>query len=128
MVPCRVCGKEVITGWICGIVPSHDTFKLGLCPEHDTPRNRERVEAEWERLLGQEMRRYFATRPKPETTPSTFELHLYFLDGGLTTVACRAWEVVEAKDLLVLTRDGQVDFYPLRHIRRFEAVEIPGER
>lgn len=125
MVRCEVCGKEVFTGWICGVVPANDTHKLGLCPEHDTPEHREEVQQKWERLLQDKLRRTLAqerheTRSKE---PQSLEVVIHFLGGGVQGVSCKAYDVNQEGDLLVLKEDGALEFYPLQHIRRFVVKE-----
>lgn len=124
MVRCEVCGKEVLAGWICGVVPAHDSDKLGLCPEHDTPERRRAVQKKWERLLHEKLERVLVLeREESDRIQDSFEVTIHYLGGGVQVVPCRAYDVNQEGDLLVLKDDGVLDFYPLQHIRRFEVKE-----
>ncbi len=120
MVRCEVCGKEVIEGWICGMLPSSEKFKLGLCPQHDTPRNRERVEQHWQQLMQEEISKTTVRREAESKGPETFVVKIHFVDGGIKTLECKNYTINDGKDLLVVQDDGGADFYPLQHIRHFE--------
>jgi hypothetical protein len=128
MVTCHVCKKEVIAGWICGVIPAHDKYKLGLCPAHDTPSNRALVEKEWDQLLQGELVTAFspeiAARRSQTAPPVAYEVRIVFLDGGVKVLRCNRFEVTSDKDLLLLDRDGRSVFYPLQHIRSFETREV----
>jgi hypothetical protein len=124
MVSCHVCGQEVISGWICGVIPAHDRYKLGLCPEHDTPENRAVVESEWDELLQGELAAAMTERRAQAESPVAHEVRILFLDGGIKIVRCQRFEITGDKDLLLLEGDGKAIFYPLQHIRSFETSEI----
>ncbi len=120
MVRCDVCGKEVLSGWICGVVPANDADKYGLCPEHDTPERRQAVQEKWERLLREKLERTLAQeKHDAEAKAQRLEVVIHFLGGGVQAVSCRAYDVNQEGDLLVLKEDNEIDFYPLQHIRRF---------
>ncbi len=123
MVRCHVCGKEVISGWICGIVPAHDTDKLGLCPEHDTVQNRAAVEQAWEGMLTEALRATLERARRTVKTAVCHDVRIVFIDGGIKYVRCTSFDVNDAKDLLILTLDGEYEFYPLQHIRTFTTQE-----
>lgn len=126
MVRCDVCGKEVLSGWICGVVPADDTHKLGLCPDHDTPEQRADVQEKWERLLHEKLQRTLAReRRDAEEKAPHLEVTIHYLGGGVQMERCRAYDVNQEGDLLILKEDGLLDFYPLQHIRRFEVKDAP---
>lgn len=126
MVRCDVCGKEVLAGWICGIVPAHDSDKLGLCPEHDTPTNREHVRRKWEDMLQEQLGRTLALEHEDNgVKPGAYHVTIHWLGGGVQRFFCRAWDVNQDGDLLLLKKDLEIDFYPLQHIRRFSVEEAP---
>ena len=124
MVKCHICHAPVLAGWVCGIVPAGDTMKLGLCEEHDTPDNRELVRESWAELLQNKVRQSRSLAER-ETTKraASYEVRIRYMDGGLVTVPCRAYDVSKDRQLLVLKQDGEFDFYPLEHIRQFTVVE-----
>lgn len=129
MVRCEVCGKEVLSGWICGVVPAHDSHKLGLCPEHDNPTNRKATTQLWERLLREKLEQHLEReRVNEQNRPDSFLVTIRYLDGGVVTVPCRGYDVSQNGELLVLKEDGGAEFYPLQHIRRFSVQEaLAGE-
>ena len=124
MVRCEVCGKEVIDGWICGMLPSGERYKLGLCPQHDTPRNRERVEAHWHRMMEEEIAKTIVRQEAESKPPAGYAIKIFFTDGGVRTLECARYTVNDGQDLLVLNSEGGYDFYPLQHIRHFEVSEF----
>lgn len=124
MVNCHVCGREVISGWICGVIPAHDKYKLGLCPEHDNPENRAVVELEWEELLQGELASTMAELRVQSEAPTAYEVRILFLDGGAKILRCHRFEVTGDQDLLLVEADGKTVFYPLQHIRSFETSVV----
>jgi len=124
MVSCHVCGTEVISGWICGVIPAHDKYKLGLCPTHDTPAERTIVEKEWEALLQGELAFLLAERRAVAQPPVACEIRIRFLDGGVKILRCLSYNVTSDKELLVLNTERMHEFYPLQHIRSFQVHEI----
>lgn len=127
MPRCRVCNAETAGGFVLGPPPAPDRQKLGLCPEHDTPRNRELLHKEYELLLRREADLALAATPPPAKAPAqSFELRIRFLDGGVKIVQAGRWEVDRDAGLLVLGEPGRFEFHPLQHIRSFEVVELPG--
>ena len=126
MVRCQICGKEVFSGWICGVVPADDKFKLGLCQEHDTPENRAMVDKAWEELMVEELGKAVqpAAEAKAKTRARGYEVTVNFLDGGVKILQTRAYNVSEEQDLLVLNENGIFEFYPLQHIRTFKVRDL----
>ncbi len=124
MVRCEVCGKEVTEGWICGMLPSNEKFKLGLCPQHDTPRNRQRVEAHWQQLMEEEIAKTTVRQEAEVQAPEAYTVKIFFVDGGVKTLECASYTINDNKDLLVLNLEGMADFYPLQHIRHFEVAGL----
>ncbi len=122
MVRCEVCGKEVTEGWVCGMLPSNEKFKLGLCPQHDTPRNRQRVEEHWQQLMEDEIAKSTMRQETESKGHETYAVKIYFVDGGVKTLECTSYTINDSKDLLVLNLDDTADFYPLQHIRHFEVA------
>lgn len=127
MVKCQICGAEVFSGWICGIVPAADKDKLGLCADHDTPENRALVQERWEKFMREQMRSTLEQRRKEEKPVVRYAVRINFLGGGVKTLTCRAYDVNQDKDLLVLNEEGELDFYPLQHIRNFTVHEVTVE-
>ncbi len=124
MVRCEICGTEVLTGWICGVVPASDRLKLGLCPEHDTIENRALVRERWKALLAEELEKAMRRdEQQAKDQPRGYSVTIRYLDGGVVTVPCRGYEVSQERELLILNEDGMLDFYPLQHIRRFTVQE-----
>ncbi len=124
MVLCHICGKEVFSGWICGVVPADDKLKLGLCSEHDTIENRALVDKAWEELLVEELGKAVRSAPETAARPQGYELTISFLDGGVKVIKTRAYNVSEEQNLLVLNENGAFEFYPLQHIRVFKVREL----
>ncbi|MFW5734261.1 MAG: hypothetical protein ACOCWR_04285 [Oceanidesulfovibrio sp.] len=120
MVPCHVCGKDASAGWIYGIPPAPDRQKIGLCPEHDSMDNRRVVRRQWIRLMEEEAARAMARKPE-DAKPAGFEVEIDFLDGGRRTIQSLGYEVLEQKDLLAISMEGEAIFYPMQHIRAFHA-------
>ncbi len=127
MVKCHVCKLSAAGGWICGVPPASDKLKLGLCKEHDTPANRETVLHAWEAMMQQAIDQAMATAREAAKPPVRYELRLYYLDGGVRTFECSAYDVSSDRQLLVTEKDKKVAYHPLEHIRRFEVEELPGE-
>ncbi|THB63474.1 MAG: hypothetical protein D6E12_16940 [Desulfovibrio sp.] len=123
MVLCHICGVEVFSGWICGVVPAGDKYKLGLCRDHDTVENRATVQEAWEELLRSEMRSAMDISRQQAKPSPLYEIRILFLGGGTKTVTCTAYDVNKDKDLLVLNEQGELDFYPLQHVRHFTVRE-----
>ncbi len=124
MVRCEICGAEVLTGWICGVVPANDRFKLGLCPEHDSIENRALVRERWKDLLTDELRKVMRQGAREtESGQVAYAVTIHYLDGGVVKRPCRAYEVSQERELLVLNENGELDFYPLQHIRHFTVQE-----
>ena len=124
MVKCHICSREVFSGWICGIVPAHDRYKLGLCREHDTPENRAEVQGLWENLMRGEMQSALELSRKSAKPVLRLGVRIHFRDGGVKTLSCAAYDVNQDKDLLVLSEQGELTFYPLQHILDFSVREI----
>jgi len=125
MVRCEVCGKEVLSGWICGVVPAPDNDKLGLCPEHDSPQKRQEVQQKWEALLRDKLERTLASEHRQaEAKAVQLEVTIHYLGGGVHVQRCRAYDVNQEGDLLILKEDGNLEFYPLQHIRRFVVADV----
>lgn len=127
MIRCQICGREVINGWICGATPADDKFKLGLCPEHDTRENRADVERDWEELMVAELERAVHAAPESKSVVKRYEVTIDFLDGGVKKLETRLYNVNQDQELLILSENGDFDFYPLRHIRTFKVREIRGQ-
>ena len=119
MVTCHVCGQNAASGWIYGIPPAPDRQKLGLCPKHDTTDNRRNVRRQWIQLMEEEAGRALTHRPDRDAKPLGHEVEIDFLDGGRRTIQCLQYEVMEGKDLLAISVEGEAVFYPLQHIRNF---------
>ncbi len=126
MVKCEVCGKEVLAGWICGVVPAPDSLKLGLCPEHDTPQRRIMVRRKWEDMLREKLRQSMdVLRDETERKAQSYVISIHYLDGGVKDVPCSAYKLDVDTQLLVLEENNELDFYPLQHIRRFVVKGAP---
>jgi len=124
MLTCFFCGGDATTGWVCGPPPASERYKLALCPVHDNPKNRARVEAAWEELMRDEMRGVMALAQHPGASPARYEVAITFLQGGEKRIICSRYEVSSERDLLVLTDKGELEFYPLQHVQRFKVVEL----
>ena len=121
MINCLICGKEVSDGWVTGLPPAPDSQKVGLCAEHNTPENRAQAEKKWRGLLeravlneqGSEGLHHFGANVQP------LALEILFIDGGKIEVACKSFRATDEDVLEVITPEGRLVFYPLRHIRRY---------
>lgn len=127
MVRCHICGTEVLAGWVCGIPPANDAQKLGLCPEHNTVENRALVHKEWSEMMRRTAGRILASTEDKAEPVVEYELRIHFLGGGVKVLRCSSYEPNQDQELLVVTREGGLEFYPLRHIRHFSVSEVmPG--
>ncbi len=117
MVRCEVCGKEVLSGWVCGVPPAPDSQKLGLCEKHDTAPNRAMVLNRWEELIRRQAASMAASPEAAE--PTLFEVRISFMDRGTKTIVCKTYNISQDRELLVLGDNDVFDFYPLEHVRSF---------
>lgn len=125
MVPCHICGVPVVNGWICGPPPAADRYKLGLCPVHDSPANRETVLAAWEASMLEELRTATASAAGVPQASAWHDVTVQFLDGGHLTLACSAYEIDQEQNTLVCRVGDVLEFIPLQHVRRIRAVPRP---
>ena len=137
MILCHVCHAPIANGWLCGPPPAAAGLGLGLCPEHDTPANREVVLAAWESAIQRALAHppHAAppvAAPHPGAAPGAPALHgqpgpghaltLQFLDGGVVSVSCDHYEVDQDRATLVCRSGDALEFFPLQHLRRIRAV------
>ncbi len=125
MVPCHLCGKDAVGGWIHGFVPSPDRLKVGLCPEHDSPDHRRVVRAVWRRLMEREVATLNTCNAHHAGPPQLRRLHVTFVEGGSVTTDCLSCETPDTNTLRVLLPDGTLRFHPLSRIRTWEITSPP---
>jgi hypothetical protein len=125
VIRCFFCDNDAAAGWVCGVPPASERYKLALCPTHDNPGNRKRVQAAWDELIREEMQTWMDLARRHAKAPVRWELRIRFMEGGEVSVACSSYEVSKEKDLLVLTDKGELQFYPLQHVHSFKALELP---
>lgn len=128
MVPCHLCGKDAVGGWIHGFVPSPDRLKVGLCTEHDTAAHRSVVKSAWRRLMEREVETLTACNEYRAGGPSLWRLRLTFIEGGMAEVTCVSCAPDERGALRSLLPDGTLRFYPLARIKSWEISPCPTTR
>ena len=118
MLPCFICDKDASTGWIEGFVPSPDSLKLALCPEHDNADNRLAVTDAWEKMIRKTMAEQFAmTRHRAK--PIIQMTCVRFTAGGMLSFLCTVCMPTEQGTLRIDHPDGERTFIPLQHVREY---------
>ncbi|GAB7081443.1 hypothetical protein [Megalodesulfovibrio paquesii] len=138
MIPCYICNAPIGSGWLCGPPPAAAGHKLGLCPEHDTPANRELVLTAWEAAIQRALGHPASTGAAgaaSRTGPALPALHgqqtsghdltVQFLDGGSLSIACDSYEIDQDRASLICRSGDNLEFFPLQHIRRIRALPRP---
>ena len=121
MVPCYICGKDSVGGWLAGMPPAPDSQKTGLCLEHDTISNRALAFRAWQDLLNHEIGVQLDTAREAGEAPP-LKLAVQFMDGGKTVISCRSFGIAGGNTLEIVDADGQRKFYPLQHVRSYKTL------
>lgn len=127
MVPCQVCGKDATGGWIHGFVPSPDSLKVGLCPEHDTQAARRVMKAHWRKLMQREIAAYNTTNEQQHGRVEQQMLALRFVDGGTQEFVCAGCTVQAGVTLQVLLPDGTLRFFPVSRLQQWQLTPIKAD-
>jgi hypothetical protein len=118
MIPCYICNSDASAGWTTGFAPAPDSQKLALCPVHDTPENRHKVEAAWRALQEKDMAAY-AKLTRQKAAPKTQVATVRFAGGGMLSFTCTSAEPTPQGTLRIEQEDGSQTFIPMRHINNY---------
>ena len=119
MIPCHICGKDSLGGFIHGYTPEPDGRKVGLCAAHNTTENKKKAILHWIREHRAEVSRVNNLNEQRSGSEASHMVTVRYMDGGVVTLQCRSWQLIDGA--LQLTQpDEKLSFIPLQHIRRFE--------
>jgi len=118
MLPCFICGKDASTGWIEGFVPSPDSQKLALCPEHDNAVNRLAVAKAWKEMIRQNITEQMAMA-KYKANPIIQTACVRFTAGGMLSFLCTACMPTQQGTLRIDHPDGERTFIPMQQVREY---------
>ncbi len=127
MVPCFICGKDSLGGFIHGFVPAPDSQKVGLCPEHNTLENKKKAILHWIVAMKAEVEAQNREHARRLKAPFHYTLVIRYTDGGNVSIPCLSWEITDQNTLQVTRTDKTLTFVPLHQVRQFDVQEIaPG--
>ena len=115
---CFICGNATPDGWVHGFPPAPESQKLALCKTHDTPENREKVAAAWQRMLTDSIAATVdVARQKTLTRHQLATIH--FIGGGMASFSCLSCLPTPHGTLRIEEPDGTCHYLPLQQIRDY---------
>ncbi len=117
MIPCHVCGKEALGGWVIGFPPAPDSQKLGLCRMHNNKENRRIIAEEWQKMFEGAIETE-NLRASMKAGAQSRLLTIHFIAGGAISMPCSAIKVNEQGSLQVRSGEETL-FFPMAQVRNY---------
>ena len=123
MIPCQVCGKSTSSGWVVGFPPAPDSMKLGLCPIHDSEAMREKMVAQWQKMLEARIGAASGSQNFPTLVAEKL-VTVTFINGSKLSFFCTECSPTDHDTLRLEEKGGTCTFIPMSQVRGYSVRPV----